>query len=169
MRRPITWLGAGTVSALLILVAAAHGDEEKVALDKVPKPVMEAVEARFKDAKATGAGKETENGKLVYEVTIQHKGQKIDVTLIPEGEILMIEREIAAKDLPQAVAKTLEDKYPKATYKIVEEIIKVEKKKEKLAYYEVLLVTADNKALEVQVTAKGKVVNEEKKDSEKDE
>jgi uncharacterized membrane protein YkoI len=169
MSRLIIWLGAGTVAALLVLVAVAHGDEEKVALDKLPKVVMEAVKARFKDATATGASTETENGKLVYEVTIQHMGHKIDVTLIPEGEILMIEREIAAKNLPRAVAKTLEDKYPKATYKIVEEIIKVAKKEEKLAYYEVLLVTADNKALEVQVTAEGKVVNEEKKDSEKDE
>jgi hypothetical protein len=70
--------------------------------------------------------------------------------------------------LPRAVARALEAKYPRATYRIVEEIIKVEKKEEKLAYYEVLLVTADKKALEVQVTAAGKIVNEEKKSSDKD-
>jgi hypothetical protein len=39
---------------------------------------------------------------------------------------------------------------------------------EKLAYYEVLLVTADKKRLEVQVAADGKIVNVEKKDSDKD-
>jgi uncharacterized membrane protein YkoI len=167
MRRLITWL-AGTVSALLLLAVVVRGDEEKVSLDKVPRPIMEAVKARFKDAAVTGASKETEDGKLVYEVTIKHKGQNIDVTLTPEGEVLMIEKEITAKDLPRAAARALEEKYPRATYKIVEEIVKVEKKVEKLAYYEVLLVTADKKTLEVQVTAEGKIVNEEKKGSEKD-
>ena len=163
MRRPSTWLRAGIGVVLLILVAVAHADEETVPLDQVPQPVMEAVKARFKDAEVTGAGKETADGKLVYEVTIKHKARNIDVTLTQEGEVLSIEKEIGAKDLPKAVVKALEDKYPKATYKIVEEIIKVVKKQEKLAYYEVLLVTAEKKALEVQVTAEGKIVNEEKK------
>jgi uncharacterized membrane protein YkoI len=153
------------VTALLILVAVVCGDEEKVALAKVPKPVMKAVRTRFQDAKVIGTGKETENDKLVYEVTIKHKGRKIDVTLTPEGGILLIEKEIAAKELPKAAAKALVDKYPKAMYKIVEQIFKVENKQEKLAYYEVLLTTADKKALEVQVTAEGKVLNEETKDS----
>jgi uncharacterized membrane protein YkoI len=153
--------------ALVMLGVLAHADEEKVPLDKVPKPVMDAVKARFKDAKVTGATKEMEDKKLVYEVTIKHEDHNIDVTLTPEGEILMIEKEIAAKDLPMAVAKALQTKYPKATYKIVEEIIKVQQKEEKLAYYEVLLVTAEKQALEVQVNAEGKILKEEKKKSAK--
>jgi len=131
--------------------------------------VIDAVKARFKGAELAGASKETEDGKLVYEVAIKHKGQKIDVTLTPDGAIIMIERQIAAKELPQAVVKTLENQYPKATYKIIEEINKVEKDEEKLLYYEVLMVLADNSVLEVQVTAAGKVVNEEKKRSADDE
>jgi uncharacterized membrane protein YkoI len=149
--------------------APAEQGEEKVALDKAPKPVIDAVKARFKGAELAGASKETEDGKLVYEVAIKHKGQKIDVTLTPDGAIIMIERQIAAKELPQAVVKTLENQYPKATYKIIEEINKVEKDEEKLLYYEVLMVLADKSALEVQVTAAGKVVNEEKKRSADDE
>jgi len=157
------------LGVILILVAVARGGEEKVPADKVPKPVMEAVKARFQGAKVTGAGRETEEGKPVYEVTIKHKGQQIDVTLTPEGAILAIEKEITAKELPRAVRKALRGKYPKAMYKIVEEIIKVQKKEEKLAYYELLLVTADKQALEVQVTAEGKIVNEEKKSLGKEE
>lgn len=169
MRRPIPWFGGGAALVLLVVATAAMGGEEKVALDKVPRPILDAVKARFKDAQVTEAAKETEDGKTVFEVTIKLKGQNIDVTLTPEGEIMMIEKEIAARDLPRAVAKALEDKYPKATYKIVEEINKVEKKVEKLAYYEVLLVTPDKKALEVQVTVEGKIINEEKKGAAKDE
>ena len=64
-------------------------------------------------------------------------------------------------DLPMAVTKALKDEYPGATYRIVEEIVEVEKKQERLAYYEVRLVAADKRAMEVQVTPDGKKVTEE--------
>jgi len=163
MRRPVTWLGIGIASVLLVFVAGARGDEEKVSLDKVPGPVVEAVKARFANATVTGASKEKEKGRVVYEVTIKDKGQNIDVTVTPQGEILLIEKEIAARDLPRAVARALEGKYPRATYKIVEEIVEVAKKQERLAYYEVLLVTAGKETLEVLVTPEGRIVKEEKK------
>jgi uncharacterized membrane protein YkoI len=166
MKRLIGLLGIGmAVFMPLVALAVEEDHEEKVALEKVPKPVLQAVQARFKGASMTGASKETEDGKLVYEVTIEEKGKDVDVdvTLTPEGEILKIEREIDAKSLPKASAKALEDKYPRATYKIVEEIIEVQKKQEKLAYYEVLLVTADKRTLEIEVTAEGRIANVEEK------
>jgi uncharacterized membrane protein YkoI len=166
MRSALIGIAGGTLPLLLLLVWPGRADEEKVDLDRLPKPVLQAVKDRFKDAEVKGASKEKEDGKTVYEVTIRLKGQNIDVTVTPEGDIVLIEKEIAAGDLPRAAARALEERYPKATYKIVEEIIKVEKKAEKLAYYEVLLVTTDKKKLEVQVTAEGKIVNEEKKDRE---
>ena len=160
MRRPVTWLGA-TMGMLLLLPVAAVCADEEISLDKVPPPVMDAVKARFKDAEVTGAAREMDQEKVVYEVTLQFKGQKIDVILAPEGEILLIEKAIARGDLPTAVAKALDDKYPKATYKIVEEVIKVEKKEEKLEYYEARLVTAERKDLEVKLATDGRIVKEE--------
>jgi uncharacterized membrane protein YkoI len=155
-----------TAAATLVLAALAcplRAGEEKVPLDKVPRAVLETVKARFKDAKVIEASKEMEKEKLVYEVTIKHADHKIDVTLTPEGEMLLIEKEVAAKDLPKAVAGALEKKYPKATYKIIEEIIKVERKAEKLTHYEVFLETADSRLLEVQLSSTGEVLKEEKK------
>ncbi|HET6575849.1 MAG TPA: PepSY-like domain-containing protein [Fimbriiglobus sp.] len=170
MRRLMTGLG---VAALFTLAAAVPaGDEEKVTLDKVPGPVLTTVKARFPGAKLTGASKEKEKDKWVYEVSLTEKGKdkNVDVTLTPEGELLTIERALGAKALPKAVAKAIEDKYPRPTYKNAEEVIKVEKQEEKLAYYEVLLVTHDKKrTMEVQVTAAGKIVaEEEKKGNDKD-
>jgi len=81
----------------------------------------------------------------------------MDVTLTPEGKITLIEKEIDRKDLPKAVAETFNKKYPKATYKIVEEVIKVVDGKETLEYYEALLVTADKKTFEVEVLPDGEV------------
>jgi uncharacterized membrane protein YkoI len=166
MRRFIRGLGA---SALLgLLAAAAWGQETKVPLDKVPKAVMKTVKDRFPGAELKGAGTEKEEGKVVYEVALVYKGDKYDVTLTPEGAITVMEKTIAAKALPKAVRQALRGKYPKATYERVEEVIQVKDKDEKLAYYEVLLTTADKKKFEVEVAPDGKIMKETSKDKKKE-
>lgn len=168
MRQVIWSLGTLAAAGLLVLAAGTRADEEKVPLDKVPKVVMDAVKARFPSAKVVGAEKETENGKTVYEIGIKDKDQNIEVTLTPEGKITEIEKEIPAKAMPKVVTAALEKKYPKATYKMIEEVFKVSGEKEKLEYYEVLLETAAKKKLEVSVTPEGKFTKEEDKSKEKD-
>ena len=163
MRRPITWLAAWV---LPVLVAVAHAGE--VALDKVPKPVLETVKARFTDVEVTSAGKEkAEDGKEIYEIGMEDKDQNhIDVTLTPEGAMVLIEQQIDRKDLPGPIAKTLEGKYPKARYRIVERIIQVVEKEEKLKSYEVLLVTPKKQIRAVELAPDGKILKEEKKAAE---
>ncbi len=161
MRCFIARLAAATALALLVLATPAVAGE-RVPLHKVPTPVLDTVRARFKDARIAATEKEREGGKLVYQVTIRHAGQTIDVTLTPEGVMLLIEKEITAKDLPEAVLRALEDRYPRATYKTVEQVVEVEATQERLAYYAVLLVTAQRKTLEALVSADGKVLRVEK-------
>jgi hypothetical protein len=155
--------GLTMLGCLLLVAGIRADDEEKVPLDKLPAKVTEAVKAKFEGAKLVSASKEKENDKVVFEVQIEHKGSKIDVTLTPEGSITAIEKTIEAKDLPKPVAEALEAKYPKATYKIVEEITKGE-----TITFEILLVTADKKTLEVTFDPKGKLLEEEKKDKKDD-
>ncbi|MBI3407480.1 MAG: PepSY-like domain-containing protein [Planctomycetes bacterium] len=160
MRRVCSFLMIA-VLGVLWTSAAARPDEEKVALDKLPKAVADAVKKRFPKAEMTEAAKETENDKTVFEVTVKDAGKTIDVTLTPEGTILGLEKEIAAKDLPKAVTESIDAKYPKASYKYAEEVIKVKDGQEKLEYYEVRLVTADCKMLEVVVAPNGKITKVE--------
>jgi uncharacterized membrane protein YkoI len=129
----------------------------------VPKAALDAVKAKFKDAELVSAQKEKEDDKLVYEINLKHKGQTIEVTVTPDGKIVSIEKTIAAKDLPKAVAEAIESKYPKATIKLAEEVIEGGK-----TNYEVLLATADKKMVEVVLNPEGKIVKEEKKGKEKD-
>lgn len=157
---------AAAALMLLAVIAVAQDQEESVPLDKVPKAVLDAVKARFADAKLMEASKEKEDGKQVYEVTIKDKGQTVDVTLTPEGSIIMIERAIPPAKLPPAVSKAVDEKYPKATIKIAEEIFKVDQRQEKLAYYEVQLVTGQ-KILEVVLAPDGKVLKEERDEEDK--
>ncbi len=169
MRQGMWALGAVAAVGLLVLVTGARADEEKVPLDKVPKPVLNAVKARFPNAKVVHADKETENGKTMYEIAIKDKNQSIDVTVTADGKIAEIEKTIATTALPPTVTAALEKKYPKATLQKAEEVIKVTGGKEKLAYYEVVLVTAQKKKLEVEVAPDGKIVKEEDKSKEKEE
>jgi hypothetical protein len=159
-----------TVAVCLFAFAApVRADEEKVPLDKVPKAVLEAATKRFPKAEVVGASKEADKDKTVYEVELKQGGKTIDVTLTPEGVITTIEQQIDAKDLPKAVAEALDKKYPKATHKIIEAVYAVKDGKEGLDFYEVLLVTAEKKEVEVQVLPDGKIKAEEKKPEKKEE
>ena len=120
-------IGSVMMALSLVLVAAAtRADEEKTPLDKVPAPALEAVKKRFPGAEMKGASKETEAGKTVYEVTLKDKGLQVEVTVTPEGKLVTIEREIALKDVPEAVRKTFAAKAPNAKLELIEEVIKVE-------------------------------------------
>lgn len=153
------WLVMGVVMVVTTGMAARADDkEEKVPLDKVPKAVLKAVKAKFKDAELVGAQTEKEDDKLLYEINLKDKGQSVDVTVTPDGKIVTIEKTIAAKDLPRPVAEAIKSKYPKAEHKRVEEIKEGEK-----TTYEVLLVT-EKKTIEVVLDPEGKIVKEESKD-----
>jgi uncharacterized membrane protein YkoI len=157
------------VLAVVVLVVpalrAADEKEEKVPLDKLPKAVVEAVKAKFAGAILVSAETEKEDGKTVYEVNLKHKGHAIEVTVTPEGKIVSVEKTIAAKDLPEAVADALKKKYPKATIKKVEEL----SKDDKVTGYEVLLVTSDKKTVEVVFDPTGKITKTESKGEKKEE
>lgn len=161
---------AVAIVAVVVVLAAARADEVKVPLGELPKAVADAVKKRFPKAELVEAAKETEGDKVEFEVSIKDGETKIDVMLTPDGKITLIEKQIAAKDLPKAVTAALDAKYPKATLKTVEEVAKVTDGKEALDFYEVLLVTADKKTFEVKLAADGKITGtEEKKDEKKEE
>ncbi len=149
---------------MCVLATGARADEEKIELDKLPKAVTEAIKKAYPDGEMKSAEKEKEDGKEVYEVVVKNKDQTLEITLTPEGKILSVEKEIAAKDLPKAVTDAVDAKYPKATIKKAEEETKDEK-----VTYEVLIETADKKIVEVVLDPKGKILKEEKKEEKKKE
>jgi uncharacterized membrane protein YkoI len=160
---------AAALAAGCMVPCLRADDEEKVPLDKLPKPVVEAVKKRYPSGKLVGASKESENGKVEYEVNLESDGKKIEVTLTAEGTLTGIEIAIDVKDLPKPVAAALEAKYPGAKYKDAEQIIKVKDGMEKVSGYEVEVVTADKKTIEVVVSPEGKIESAKEEKSEKKE
>jgi len=106
----------------------------------------------------TKALSEMEDNKLVYEVSLKHKGTNYDIIVTPEGTITLVEKAIDAKSLPKAVSDALDKKYPKAKIKLAEEL---SDGTGKVTAYEVHITTADNKEVAVEFEPNGKIVGEE--------
>lgn len=163
MKRSI-WLHAVAATAFLALGALAQAGE--VPFKQVPKSVQQAVMARFKGAKVVGAAREkTPEDSLIYEVSLKEKGKGVDVTLTPAGDILSFEKEISFKDLPQAAADSLNQRYPGARYKILETFYKVEGGKETLAYYEALFTDSGKQAWMAEFAGDGTILKAEMRKS----
>jgi uncharacterized membrane protein YkoI len=159
MRRIMGWLCGSAVAALVLLAAVARAEE--VPVDKVPRAVLAAIQQRFPGAKITGAAKDAEDGQVVYDIELTHQGHQYEVEIHENGTLLGIDKEITAKDLPRAVARALEIKFPRATLTEVIEVTRVKGKKETLKRYEVTVRTADGKEIEVTVSPDGKTVTVE--------
>jgi hypothetical protein len=151
-RRLLSVLGA------CLIAFSALASEEKIALDNLPAKVKAALKAKYPDAKLISAEKEVQDSKTTYEVGIEDKGVKMDVIFKEDGTLVAVEKVITAKDLPKAVTQALEAKYPRATFKTVEQISKGDAES-----YEVLLVTAEKKMLEVTLDSNGKILETEEK------
>jgi hypothetical protein len=169
MRITMVRSGVGVLATLVVLATVtraadkepnAKSDKKPPAAD-VPQKVMDAVKGRFPGATLTSSEKETENGNVVYDLELKHEGRKYEMDVKEDGTIMEIEKEVASKDVPAAVAKAVADKYPKSTVKEVMEVNVVKGKDEKPDHYEATLTTADGKGLEVIVALDGSSVKEE--------
>jgi hypothetical protein len=147
--------------AVVVWGGAARADD--VAVDKLPKSIVEAMKKRFPKGELTAASKSGEGDKTTYEVTVKEGTLKADVNLTAAGAITGIEKQLAEADLPKAVAAAWKGKYPKGTAKLCEEVISVKDGKETTDYYEVTVETADKKTVELEIAADGTIKKENAK------
>jgi uncharacterized membrane protein YkoI len=160
MRRIFGGLGVSALFGLVLMAATARsgGDKaEKITQDKLPKKVLDAVKSWFPEPDFTSITKETTDGKVAYDLEFKYKGRKYEMDIKEDGTVLEIEKEVAVKDLPEAVAKALKAKHAKATIKDIMEVNLVTGKNLKLDHYEVIL-EMDGKTIEVTVSPDGKKV-----------
>ena len=161
--------GGLTAIALLFTASAARAGDEPKDLDKIPKAVMDALKAKFPKAKIDKWSKETENGKVVFDIEFKVEGHKTEADIGEDGTVLNFEKEFNAKDLPKAVTDAVEKKYPKAKMKEVMEITEIKDKKEVHGGFEIVLETVDKKNVEVTVAKDGKIHEDSGEKKEKKE
>src|SRR5262245_51827112 len=159
MRYCVTLLRS-LVLGLLIVTPALRADEEKVPLDKIPKAVKDALIAKFPKAKIDKCTKAKEGNDVVYDIEFKDGDRKCEADIKENGTFINFEKAIEVKNLPKAVKEAIEKKYPKSTMKEIMEETEVKGKDEKIAAYEVVLVTADKKEVEVRVSPEGKILED---------
>jgi hypothetical protein len=153
-----------TVAGLLAALGLASGtraQDGEIPLDRVPKAVMNAAKARFPGAEIKRASQETEDGKPpVYALELKHHRHDVDATFKADGTVVVVETAVPAKELPKAVRRAVEHRYPGASVRGADSVTTGPEVKKKADYYEFYLMTADQKPALVKVDPNGKVLEE---------
>jgi hypothetical protein len=166
MRRCVVLVVVAAIG-MLLNANNVRAQEEKVPLDKIPKAVMDALTAKFPNAKIDKCTKAKEGDDIVYDIEFKEGDRKCEADIKENGTYINYEKAIAEKDLPKAAREAIEKKYPKAKLTEIMEETEVNGKDEKVVAYEVVLETADKKEVEVKVSVDGKILedsSEEKKE-----
>jgi uncharacterized membrane protein YkoI len=151
---------AALLAGLLLSAPASAQDKKDIPLDKIPKVVMDGLKVKFPQAAIDKCTKEKEGDIIVYDIEFKQNGKKFEADIKEDGTIHNWEKEIALGDLPAAVKKALNKKYPKVTIKQVMEMTEVKEKKENLTGYEITLDTTDKKDIEVTIAPDGKIMED---------
>ena len=178
MRRFATWLRVGVLTGAVALgsyaVRAAEEKDEakKLKESDVPQKVMDAVKARFPNAKIDSVEREKEDGNVIYDIELTQDGRKYETDVKEDGTLLEVEKALDAKDWPANVTQAVMAKYPRTTIKEVMEKSLVKDGKETVHEYVVVIRFNDSQEKELTVTPDGKVSEEaaeaDKKDKDKD-
>ncbi len=148
-------------AALLLPTSAVLAQyTHKLNLDQIPKQVMDGLKSKFPNAKIEKWTKEDEGGFIVYDFEFKQEGRKFEADIKEDGTIHNWEKAITFKDLPDAVKRTVETKYPKSTRKEVMEITAVKNGKDELEGYEIVLKTSDKKEIEVTLAPDGRILED---------
>jgi uncharacterized cupredoxin-like copper-binding protein len=93
----------------------AQEAKKPAATAALPATVATAFTKAYPDAVIKNSSKETENGKVVYEVESVDKGLNRDLLYAADGTVLECEEQVAEADIPAPVLAALKQLYPKAT------------------------------------------------------
>jgi hypothetical protein len=139
---------AGAAAAKAGQAKAAQTAKAGAASAKLPAAVETAFKKAYPEAQIKHVSRETENGRVQYEIETLDHGLTVDVNYMPDGTLLVEEREVAAADVPAAVTSAITTRYPKAVVTRQERVTEGAK-----TFYEIGLKGASAK--EVQLTPDG--------------
>jgi hypothetical protein len=157
--RRLVWVFG--LAALVLVATVSRAQDQAKDVDKIPKAVMDALKSKFPKPEIVKWTKETEGGVVIYDIEFKQDGRACEADIKEDGTYINYEKAVAAKDLPAAVTKAVEAKFPKATLKEIMEETEVKGKDEKVVAYEIVLVTAEKKNVEIKVGLDGKILEEE--------
>ena len=138
------------LAAILWFAVSSAAAERKIAKSDLPPAVQKTAEQQSVGATVTGYSKDTEDGKLEYEVQMASNGHSKDVTIAPDGKLIEIEEQIMMGNLPANVKAALQSKAGKGKITKIESLTK----HGAIVAYEAQVLTAGKRS-EVQVGPNG--------------
>lgn len=147
----------------LAACSVARAQEAEIPLNQVPRAVMDSAKTKFPGARIKEAAKETEEGKTLFELEMTHEGHNMDVSFKEDGTLVVVETQLAVKELPSSVVNAVEAKYPHSKVRLAESVKKGPDVSSRVDHYELHLTTADKKSVEVEISPAGKILNTETK------
>ena len=157
---PRACLFALMLAGLFLMLPARAQDKSKAAAGKLPANVLATLKARFPNAEIQKWTKEEEDGVVLYDIEFTQAGHKLEADIKADGAVHNWEKQIDLKELPAAVRKAVDTRYPKAVLKEAMAITAVKEGKEALEGYEILLSTAAKKDVELTVAPDGRILED---------
>lgn len=127
----------------------SRGAEVKVALNELPEAVRTSAKQQSKGAKILGASKESEHGRMTYEVETSLNGKSRDLTFDEQGALLEVEEQVDLDSIPPAGKAAILKRAAHGTVKRVESVTRGS-----VTTYEAD-IKQDGKTKEIGVTADG--------------
>jgi uncharacterized membrane protein YkoI len=153
-----------SVAALALFATSAFAGEEKeetISMDKVPKAVLDALPKYATGTEVKSVEKGNQDGKTVYEFTIEKGGRKYELALSPKGKYKGTEEDVEFSTMPEAV---------QAAFKTLAAVGKISGgEKAEDAHHKVTYeadIEKDGKKAEIAVSADGKVINKNNEEKE---
>jgi hypothetical protein len=163
--RNIFGFSAALVIGCLLTVGSAWADGDEVPLDKLPKAVVDTINAKFPKCVMKHATVEKVDGKNIYEVGLNFDKKHLHAVVAAEGKLIAIHRHIDPKELPDKVAKAVAAKYPKLKIDDAEEQATPEGK---VTGFEVVVELNATMVIIIQLDPEGKILKESKETIKKD-
>ena len=145
---------------LVVLPGIILHAQDKETSGQIPKKVMECLKTRFPKIDIDKWSKEKEGGIVVYDVEFKQDGEKYEADVTEDGAIDNWEQAIDARELPPAVKKAVDTKYPRSRLKEIMRTTQVKNGKDVLEGYEIVLTTSGKKNVEVTVAPDGRIVED---------
>jgi uncharacterized membrane protein YkoI len=107
---------------LLAIAVVAGAAEKKLTMKDLPPAVQKTVQDQTKGAEIKGISKETEKGKINYEVETMVNGKHRDLDIDAQGAVTEVEEETALASIPAAAKAAIEKKAAGGKIGIVETV-----------------------------------------------
>lgn len=145
-------------TAAFALTLTLIGGAVPASVDRIPSTVMNALTAKFPEAKIDKWSKEKEDGKEVYDIEFKQGDRKFEADIFTDGTIHNWEQQVGQSDLPPAVLQVVQKRFPAATLKEIMAVTDVKNGVEHLEGYEIVVQRARRKDVEITIAPGGKVL-----------